>query len=667
MKNEPGTSITSGASRFSDQEKGTSPSKKGSNASTKTSNKGLTSKKSLTSNISNPKDDDDSDTDERIKDLLAKWGDKRYKKKQKDDPSPKKPELRSKLSAKSSNLSNMERKPETDFIGDFAFIGSSKDSAPQTEESELETGYVSTPQSVILNPDKTLLSSESIRQIIQQDIIEKEKTKKVLSGNFRKSEVQLGQSTVDTYDASNEKKESPLGKRNKMANSLSQDQHLEKIREMRSEKQIGILAKLENERGSVVFNNEKGTESHFSKSTPLVPFSVDQLAMTSQENSKCQVPIEGGPLSARKELIPSEKKRAVIDKSNLDRLKGIIKVVMKEQSKEHELASVEKSVIEDKSNKLDDNILSRDKESVDNGSDNRKSVDSVEKIDCQKTSKRNLKVEGMAKEETSVKKTDGAAMELNVRCESRPHVTQVEIETKKVAGDKATKDDLERILTSPAETRGVDSVDSIVQSKNKANEDGFTTGTTIQNPGRNTRKIEQLDARHTKRDLNISNKGFGSEQLITDDEKCLDAGKQKTVDCELEKGRGGLTVGHESNKQEKAVATKEREKSLRDESKVENNGTVEMQRRPKGSLASRAFIDSTIDSKGKKPIDPRKKGKTQRYGLRRSTRKETFSSGKDDVIGGILGNSAILVSIDERGSKKDEYREDSRNERVAIF
>ena len=763
-------SAAKGASRTSDQEKGISPGKKSSKASPKTSNRRLTSKRFLNlhgtantlkkpdlgdfeddelSNISSPKDDN-SDTDNRTKELLAKWGDKRYQKKLKDNPSPKKRELKSKL---------LSTKPstETDFVDNYVVIDSCEDSVSQTDESDPEITYASTPQSIIRNPDKTLLSSESIRQIIQQDIIEREKAKKVLSENFKKHEVELGQSTAHTYDASKEKKESPSGKSNQMANSLShvsiyaktndaeknntdwkikmevkleqdeeyfskepinvtidlplgtekqqeaysvaqnplESQLLRKIRnlesnirEMRNEKQMGILAKLGNEKGGIGFNNEKATESHFSKSTPLVPVSVEQAAMTSQGSSKCHVSTNDGPLNTRKELIPSEKKRTIIDKSNLDRLKGIIKVAMKEQCKEYGLVRAEKNVVEDKSSKLEDNILSRDKESP----ESKVKIDSVEKIDCQKTNeatcveKRNLNLEGVTNEEASVKKAVGADIELNIRNEGRLHATQVEMENKKVAGDKKTKDDLEGILTDPAEAQGIDPIDSIVQSKNKVSEDDCTAGTTIQNPGLDTHKIEQLDARQTEPNLSISNTGFGNEKLITEDEKCLDDGKQKIVDCDLEKGRSELTIGHESNKQDKGLGIKEREKSSRNENKTEDKGAVEVQDQAIVSLASRVSLDSTkvktvipdvslskkefdevMDSKGKKLIDARKKGKTQRFAFQRNPSKETFSPGKDDVIGGILGKSAILVSIDERGSKTDENREDSRNERVAIF
>ena len=126
-----------------------------------------------------------------------------------------------------------------------------------------------------------------------------------------------------------------------------------------------------------------------------------------------------------------------------------------------------------------------------------------------------------------------------------------------------------------------------------------------------------------------------------------------------------------------------KEKSLRPEKKGEVKGTMMKVKSPsinegnlfeftkvksvasneqsiKPKIGSKKGIDDA-DQKKKVSIDPSKKA---RYAYQKQPSKEAFVPTKDDILGGILGRSEMMKSIDDKGDKREETKENLEQKKV---
>ena len=165
-------------------------------------------------------DDDISDTDTRTKELLAKWGDRRYQPKPANNQSSLTTQKsRSRLSLKSSKYSYEEKIAENDALDGNA----AKNSAIQAErdKSDDDVTYIPKRNTFMPSPDKTLLSSESIRNIIQQDLMERENKKRTAPVKSVEYDWLPGQTGADYSHASNLKPVPPTNDGNEVVKSHS--------------------------------------------------------------------------------------------------------------------------------------------------------------------------------------------------------------------------------------------------------------------------------------------------------------------------------------------------------------------------------------------------------------------------------------------------------------
>ena len=599
--------------------------------------------------------DDSSDNDERTKELLAKWGDKKYQANLKNYSDSSNTKLKLSLSLDSSEQSSSESEPENNSSSKPSIVRpsgvvmqSAKEPMPVAENSKFNAPNVSRK-----NPDKSLLSSESIREIIQQDIIEKERTRNASTDKSKSGEA-YGQKGIGVSHAAYEKQASSTGKGGENVNSSSMQstypkpdyagkinagqktklqlgvkeeskafskvssrvefviasenedaevkeiqskQHIAgesellkkirglgaSIREVKREKLTEGSTRLASEKGSTTSTDKQQVESNTSKSATSVLLDTEQSTYIN-ENSKSYekeghgneeetlqrsgkpeaekqllpqgksqhpTPSEFKAVHPRKDVLQQEKRKTVIDKSNLNRLKGIIKGVMKEKGKEGEHGNVGRDVVGVEPNELGTIDVTKGRESAGKGIGINQDSHSVDNFDVNEkkievTPKEGFGTEGMQKDSLQKKSVGNSSrVEGGLPQESRREFDCEERLVRTTTLQKKTRKSLKRGSSADNENRA----------------EGITR---VEDPSEN----QSLEA---------------------------SALKQRT------------SVGIADTTETKAVETRKKAKMQRNENEKRQNN-------------------------------------------------ETSSSAKGDVIGGILRRSSMTKSIDERVSIGNENR-----------
>eukprot|EP00795_Rhopilema_esculentum_P017638 gene17638-9282_t len=173
------------------------------------------------------------------------------------------------------------------------------------------------------------------------------------------------------------------------------------------------------------------------------------------------------------------------------------------------------------------------------------------------------------------------------------------------------------------------------------------------------------------------------EQKEEEARMCVDSKESKTdknkQQSQNETGEKNKTNDYENSGKggkRNSSLTVNKEKSLRPEKKGEVKGTMTKVKSPsmnegnlfeftkvksvasneqsiKPKIGSKKGIDDA-DQKKKVSIDPSKKA---RYAYQKQPNKEAFVPTKDDILGGILGRSEMMKSIDDKSDKREEAKE----------
>ena len=669
---------------------------------------------SMTSTIST---DDSSDNDEKAKELLAKWGDKKYQANLRNYSDLSNSKLKLSLSLDSSEQSSTESEPENNSTSkpstvrpNRVVMQSVKEPLAIAENSKLNAPNASRKNLIIPSPDKSLLSSECIREIIQQDIIEKEKTKKArtdksksgeayeqkgtcashaLYGKHASSTIKGGEnvnssSMQSTYSKpdyggmeNTEQKTKlelgvkegsksfskvssrvefvvPLENKDRKVKGTQSKQHIAgesellkkirglgaSIREAKKERFTEGDARLASEKGSATSTDKQQVESSTSKSATSVLLDTEQSADanekiksygkeghgnekdTMRRNGKAEAEKQMSPQGKSqhstasevkaahpgKEVPPQEKRKTVIDKSNLVRLKGIIKGAMKAKGSEH--GNDGRDVVEVEPNELETTDVAGERESTDKVISSNRDFHSGENF-CENqkktevTPKEDFNTEGMRKDDDMQKKTAGVSS--------------------RVEGGKP-QDYL---------AVGAGSNQSGEQSIGSEGNDDCSTQTGTQDSKPSASEVQQMEAKET-----------GLESKSTGELGCEDVLLRTTT---LQR-RTKKALKGERRADSEERAGNERDMRVKDASEVDKS--LEAKR---STLMKRGStgIAETIEAK---VLETKKKAKMQRNENERQQNNETSSPAKGDIIGGILRRSSMTKSIDERVSIGNENR-----------
>ena len=723
--------------------------------------------------------DFDADGDSRAKDILAKWGDKEYQSRCKSDGNS------STLISKqeSQHSLSVEDNPESSdaeviFVkelkkqvtrNDAGQSGEAMDSAvPDTSVHRNNAAMEAVPRKdELLSPNRVLLSTESINQIIQQDIRDREeKEKDSLDKSMNKAlgpllaAEMIGQRLEDRHlpseknkvlnpfakvklcpkpnkiaketlkrdrdgefvctnvrrsllddsrmggDASDEQ-ESCKEARNPERNSNQGESKLltriktlgSSIRELK-EKGLaaGKLRPVEAVTEDIASNLEKDIEQSGSQPVQYIPMDSRpptstgkevSLAVKNRDDDGDGRKIVASQCSSGKEMKTEESNRAVIPPTlteirqpkaeikgtmfqkitvNLNRIKGIIKSSKREREAEAE-----------------------EKGSGVRSNDSVKSPTTMGERGLEIASK-DMQVE------SDGKKDEKSSEDTDVRdAESRTDDVGMHMkERSSFDGEKA----LENVLSKKGTERAFQKMEDAVKSGSdksvplKGKESDFGTAREISG---NIKRKEVEGARIVVSDIEEGQKG--SEVVENDLKK--ESGRSDEFHREARRsssnddgrrsegiicsdGRNSLPVNQSSGKRasvksvEKKVVARESkaDKKIEVKGKFKNLSEADLNTpelfeftkikdvaasgdAAKTGTGSKAERDKNADVKRR--VDTSKKA---RYAFQKQPSKESFAPARDDILGGILGRSEMMKSIDERCSRKKEREGASHSDKV---
>ena len=747
------------------------------------------SKTGLFSDTSSTSSENDDSDDQRAKELLAKWGDKRYQSKVKNIQGLKKSKDKSKLSLKSKKYScvekNTEKLAKNSTVQDEIVISESDNGGKSVvDDSGPEKEAMSQGKSLPLSPDKSLLSSESITKIIQDDIKERETKKKNTPERLKKDEISPRPRGNEEIHKSNEKQEHFSSKTNDVVNPFARVKLLPKyndeskkvaekknslitekeslkedeiddviirsselgpnvsevidkeqindvknqnhsnsallmrikslgsnIRSLKSGMQTGKAFVLPIEKEGNSSMQKQVTEDTISKSELTVPLDIEHSNQfdenetpmriekniekgtedtTAEENAgekdeeQGKVLYEGvkqqsgnvdGSSESRKDIISNEKKGSLFGKLNLNfnRLKGLIKDAFKEQNKEEGGRNDGGLDAGGRANEMKKNVLEND--NLEDGKEGKKETHE-DQMNVKGAVEREGNVnKGLCKEELATKK-DETSVGASVKIKTG-HCLEQTAQNEPYIGIRPKDDRFENDVAvqsaKEANTLSKNVLSAVSRSSNM---------NIARDPRLMAREMRQSEAagRGGRTESNDPKKGTGNESPVGIEETRLNVQRQKTKDYNRLEVKRKSTESGESKKEEKGI--EKEKKGSKAEKKVEHtrsknsidnvltsqnlfeftkvksvNSIESVQQKRK---LKRGFEES-MDLKGKAKIDTSKKA---RYAFQKQPSKVEFTPAKDDVLGGILGRSDMMKTIDERGSKQEEQREESRNNLV---